>query len=330
MHLRGVEPIADGVRSYLVGNTGALTGENMELRHLRYFIAVAEELHFGRAAEQLGISQPPLSQQIQALEEEIGARLLERTNRRVALTAAGQLFLTEARLVLQQVDRAVLLARRAHQGEIGELKIGFTASAPFTSTLPRSILAFRQAYPDVHLELQELSSGQAVEALLEERVEVGLIRPIALPDSLEAVELFSEPLVAVLRADHPLAESNPDGLEIAALADEPFVFFPRSYGTGLYNQLIALSRQAGFSPRIAQEAGEAMTIIGLVAAGLGVSMLPASFRRTRVDGVVYRTLLDPGATSSVWLVRRRDEHSPLAQSFIDLLTREVAALRAVG
>ncbi|WP_207882155.1 LysR substrate-binding domain-containing protein [Pseudomonas sp. 30_B] len=302
----------------------------MELRHLRYFIAVAEELHFGRAAEQLGISQPPLSQQIQALEEEIGARLLERTNRRVALTAAGQLFLTEARLVLQQVDRAVLLARRAHQGEIGELKIGFTASAPFTSTLPRSILAFRQAYPDVHLELQELSSGQAVEALLEERVEVGLIRPIALPDSLEAVELFSEPLVAVLRADHPLAESNPDGLEIAALADEPFVFFPRSYGTGLYNQLIALSRQAGFSPRIAQEAGEAMTIIGLVAAGLGVSMLPASFRRTRVDGVVYRTLLDPGATSSVWLVRRRDEHSPLAQSFIDLLTREVAALRAVG
>ncbi|MCJ1883561.1 LysR family transcriptional regulator [Pseudomonas sp. LA21] len=302
----------------------------MELRHLRYFIAVAEELHFGRAAEQLGISQPPLSQQIQALEEEIGARLLERTNRRVALTAAGQLFLTEARLVLQQVDRAVLLARRAHQGEIGELKIGFTASAPFTSTLPRSILAFRQAYPDVHLELQELSSGQAVEALLEERVEVGLIRPIALPDSLEAVELFSEPLVAVLRADHPLAESNPDGLEIAALADEPFVFFPRSYGTGLYNQLIALSRQAGFSPRIAQEAGEAMTIIGLVAAGLGVSMLPASFRRTRVDGVVYRTLLDPGATSSVWLVRRRDEHSPLAQSFIDLLTREVATLRAVG
>lgn len=300
----------------------------MELRHLRYFIAVAEELHFGRAAEQLGISQPPLSQQIQALEEEIGARLLERTNRRVALTEAGKLFLDEARQVLQQVDRAVLLARRAHQGEIGELKVGFTASAPFTSSIPRAILAFRQAYPDVHLDLQELSSGQAVQALLEERVQVGLIRPIPLPETLEAVELFSEPLVAVLRADHPLAQASQEGLEFAALAEEPFVFFPRSYGTGLYSQLMALSRQAGFSPRIAQEAGEAMTIIGLVAAGLGVSMLPASFRRTRVDGVVYRTLIDPGATSSVWLVRRRNESSRLAQSFFDLVAAEVAVLHS--
>lgn len=299
----------------------------MELRHLRYFIAVAEELHFGRAAEQLGISQPPLSQQIQALEEEIGARLLERTNRRVALTEAGRLFLDEARQILQQVDRAVLLARRAHQGELGELRVGFTASAPFTSSIPRSILAFRQAYPAVHLDLQEMSSRQVIEALLEERVQVGVIRPFPLPEALESVELFSEPLVAVLRADHPLAQGCQEGLELAALAEEPFVFFPRSYGTGLYDQLIALSQQAGFSPRIAQEAGEAMTIIGLVAAGLGVSMLPASFRRTRVDGVVYRTLLDAGATSSVWLVRRRSEQSRLAQSFFDLVTQEVATLR---
>ncbi|MNO79953.1 HTH-type transcriptional regulator BenM [compost metagenome] len=295
----------------------------MELRHLRYFIAVAEELHFGRAAGQLGISQPPLSQQIQALEEEIGARLLDRTNRRVALTAAGRLFLDEARAILQQVDKAVLLARRAHQGEIGELKIGFTASAPFTSSIPRSILAFRQACPEVHLDLQEMSSAQVVLALQDERVQVGVIRPIALPDSLEAVELFSEPLVAVLRADHPLVPQSADGLSIAALAGEPFVFFPRSYGTGLYDNLMELARQAGFTPAIAQEAGEAMTIIGLVAAGMGVSMLPASFRRTRVDGVVYRTLSDPGATTSVWLVRRRDERSPLVQSFVDLVTREV-------
>ncbi|WP_435606476.1 LysR substrate-binding domain-containing protein [Pseudomonas knackmussii] len=297
----------------------------MELRHLRYFIAVAEELHFGRAAEALGISQPPLSQQIQALEEEIGARLLERTNRRVALTEAGRLFLDEARQVLAQVDRAVLLARRAHQGELGELRIGFTASAPFTSTIPRSIHAFRQAYPEVHLDLQEMSSRQVVEALLEERLHVGVIRSFALPESLEAVELFSEPLVAILRADHPLAAESVEGLKMEALADEPFVFFPRSYGTGLYDQLQALARQAGFTPRIAQEAGEAMTIIGLVAAGLGVSMLPASFRRTRVDGVVYRTLLDPCACSSVWLVRRRNESAPAALSFIDLVTRSVIA-----
>ncbi|EMC3958244.1 TPA: LysR family transcriptional regulator [Pseudomonas aeruginosa] len=299
----------------------------MELRHLRYFIAVAEELHFGRAAERLGISQPPLSQQIQALEEEIGARLFERTNRRVDLTDAGRLFLDESRQVLAQVDKAVLLARRAHLGELGELKIGFTSSAPFTSTIPSSIHAFRKAYPDVHLDLQEMSSRQVLKALLEESLQVGVIRPLALPDAVHWVELFREPLVAVLRADHPLAAGSEDGLAIAALAEEPFVFFPRSYGTGLYDQVIALTRQAGFSPRIAQEASEAMTIIGLVSAGLGVSILPASFRRTRVDGVVYRTLSDPEATTAVWLVRRQNEGSPLALSFIDLVTREAASLR---
>ncbi|MGV5329913.1 LysR family transcriptional regulator [Pseudomonas aeruginosa] len=299
----------------------------MELRHLRYFIAVAEELHFGCAAERLGISQPPLSQQIQALEEEIGARLFERTNRRVELTDAGRLFLDESRQVLAQVDKAVLLARRAHLGELGELKIGFTSSAPFTSTIPSSIHAFRKAYPDVHLDLQEMSSRQVLKALLEESLQVGVIRPLALPDAVHWVELFREPLVAVLRADHPLAAGSEDGLAIAALAEEPFVFFPRSYGTGLYDQVIALTRQAGFSPRIAQEASEAMTIIGLVSAGLGVSILPASFRRTRVDGVVYRTLSDPEATTAVWLVRRQNEGSPLALSFIDLVTREAASLR---
>lgn len=299
----------------------------MELRHLRYFIAVAEELHFGRAAERLGISQPPLSQQIQALEEEIGARLFERTNRRVELTDAGRLFLDESRQVLAQVDKAVLLARRAHLGELGELKIGFTSSAPFTSTIPSSIHAFRKAYPDVHLDLQEMSSRQVLKALLEESLQVGVIRPLALPDAVHWVELFREPLVAVLRADHPLAAGSEDGLAIAALAEEPFVFFPRSYGTGLYDQVIALTRQAGFSPRIAQEASEAMTIIGLVSAGLGVSILPASFRCTRVDGVVYRTLSDPEATTAVWLVRRQNEGSPLALSFIDLVTREAASLR---
>ncbi|MGU1045754.1 LysR substrate-binding domain-containing protein [Pseudomonas aeruginosa] len=299
----------------------------MELRHLRYFIAVAEELHFGRAAERLGISQPPLSQQIQALEEEIGARLFERTNRRVELTDAGRLFLDESRQVLAQVDKAVLLARRAHLGELGELKIGFTSSAPFTSTIPSSIHAFRKAYPDVHLDLQEMSSRQVLKALLEESLQVGVIRPLALPDAVHWVELFREPLVAVLRADHPLAAGSEDGLAIAALAEEPFVFFPRSYGTGLYDQVIALTRQAGFSPRIAQEASEAMTIIGLVSAGLGVSILPASFRRTRVDGVIYRTLSDPEATTAVWLVRRQNEGSPLALSFIDLVTREAASLR---
>ena len=168
----------------------------MELRHLRYFIAVAEELHFGRAARVLGISQPPLSQQIQALEQELGARLFERTNRRVALSEAGRLFLDEARLVLAQVDRASDVARRAQLGELGELKIGFTTSAPFTSSIPQAIFAFRQSYPAVHLALQEMNSMAVAAGLEDESIQVGIMRPLALPDSLVVVELLREPLVA--------------------------------------------------------------------------------------------------------------------------------------
>ena len=299
----------------------------MELRHLRYFVAVAEELHFGRAADLLGISQPPLSQQIQALEQELGVRLFERSNRHVALTDAGRLFLEETRQTLAQVSKSVDVVRRAEQGEIGELQIGFTASAPFVSIIPRAVFAFRQAFPAVHLDLQEMTSSQVCQALMEKKLQIGMIRPLELPGELDAVELLREPLVALLHAGHPLAGEQSGGLALADLADQPFVFFPRSYGTGLYAQLFSLARQAGFTPRITQEAHEALTIIGLVAAGLGVSVLPASFRRIRIDGVVFRTLTDTDATTAVWLVKRRQERSPLAQAFIDLLTREVQALK---
>lgn len=293
----------------------------MELRHLRYFIAVAEELHFGRAAQLLGISQPPLSQQIQALEQELGARLFERTNRRVALSEAGRLFLDEARLVLAQVDKASDVARRAQRGELGELKIGFTTSAPFTSSIPKAILTFRQSYPAVHLSLEEMNSKEVAAGLEDESIQVGIMRPLALPDSLVVVELLREPLVAIINADHPLAQSSEQGLYLSELADEPFVFFPRTYGSGLYAQLVDLARAAGFTPLITQEAGEVMTIIGLVAAGLGVTVLPASYRRMRIDGVVYRTLLDPDATSAVWLVQRKDQQSPMARAFVELVTQ---------
>jgi DNA-binding transcriptional LysR family regulator len=296
----------------------------MELRHLRYFIAVAEELHFGRAAQVLGISQPPLSQQIQALEQELGARLFERTNRRVELSEAGRLFLQEARLVLAQVDKAADVARRAQLGELGELKIGFTSSAPFNSSIPQAIFAFRQAFPAVHLNLQEMSSTQVAESLVDESIQVGLMRPLPLPDSLSVVELMREPLVAVLNADHPLVEGSERGMHLAQLAQEPFVFFPRTYGSGLYAQLLSLARDAGFSPHFAQEAGEAMTIIGLVAAGLGVSVLPASYQRIRIDGVVYRTLLDLEAMTAVWLVQLQGVQTPMAKAFVELLTRKVA------
>ncbi|AKA27069.1 LysR family transcriptional regulator [Pseudomonas chlororaphis] len=294
----------------------------MELRHLRYFIAVAEELHFGRAAQALGISQPPLSQQIQVLEQEVGARLFERTNRRVELSEAGRLFLDEARQVLAQVDKAADVARRAQRGELGELKIGFTSSAPFNSSIPQAIFAFRQRFPEVRLKLREMSSTQVAEALLDESIQVGIMRPLPLPDSLSVVELLREPLVVVLGSKHPLVAGSEAGLQLATLAHEPFVFFPRSYGSGLYAQLLTLARDVGFTPHFAQEAGEAMTIIGLVAAGLGVSVLPASYQRMRIDGVVYRPLLDPEAVSAVWLAQRTDQRSPMARAFVELLTRK--------
>ena len=227
----------------------------MELRHLRYFVAVAEELHFGRAAQQLGISQPPLSQQILALEQELGARLFERTNRRVELSEAGRLFLEEARQVLAQVEKAADVARRAQLGELGEMKIGFTSSAPFTSKIPKAIHAFRQRFPAVHLNLMEMSSREVAQGVFDESIEVGLMRPMPLADGLVATELFREPLVAVINASHALANGAEQGVHLAALAHEPFVFFPRSYGSGLYAQLLDLARQAGFSPHFAQEAG---------------------------------------------------------------------------
>ena len=183
-----------------------------------------------------------------------------------------------------------------------------------------------RSFPAVHLALQEMSSKEVAEALVDESVQVGIMRPLPLPESLVAVELFREPLVAIIRADHPLAVGSEKGLQLSALAAEPFVFFPRSYGSGLYAQLINLARQAGFSPLITQEAGEAMTIIGLVAAGLGVTVLPASYQRMRIDGVVYRTLLDAEANTAVWLVQRRDQHSPMAKAFVELLTKQAVAL----
>ena len=150
------------------------------------------------------------------------------------------------------------------------------------------------------------------------------MRPLPLPDSLNVIELMREPLVAVLSAGHPLAQGSERGLHLEQLAEETFVFFPRSYGSGLYAQLLNLARDAGFSPHFAQEAGEAMTIIGLVAAGLGVSVLPASYQRIRIDGVVYRTLLDPQAVTAVWLVQRKGAQTPMAKGFVELLTRKAA------
>jgi DNA-binding transcriptional LysR family regulator len=297
---------------------------NIELRHLRYFVAVADTLHFGKAAERLGMSQPPLSQQIRQLEDTVGARLLTRTNRRVALTEPGRLFLQEAREILAKVEHATELAQRAQRGELGELRIGFTRTVPLTQDIPRAILTFRQQFPAVHLQLEEMMSLQQIDALLERKLHIGILRPGVLPKSLLSKRLFRDPLVAVLPAGHPaLKRIDTRGkLPIKALAPEPFVVFARTAGAGVYEHVLSLCRDAGFAPRIAQEAREASTIIGLVATGMGVSILPASCGHVSVEGVSYVPLTDPAAMSEVHVVYREDERSPLVPRFIKLILTE--------
>ncbi|MCS3605972.1 LysR family transcriptional regulator [Erwinia rhapontici] len=291
---------------------------NIELRHLRYFIAVAEELHFGRAALRLNISQPPLSQQIQILEHEIGARLFARTNRSVQLTAAGQQFLQDARLVLQQVDQAADKAARLHRGDEGEIRIGFTSSAPFITVVSDALFTFRQRFPAVHIQMQEINTRQQLAPLGDGRLDLGVMRNTLLPETLDHQLLLREPMYALVHRAHRLA-GRPQ-IALSDLAQEPFVFFDPQVGTALYGEILGLLGRYDIQPNIAQEVGEAMTIIGLVSTGLGVSILPASFRRVRLSDVVWIPLVEQDARSEVWLVwSKQREISAVVAAMMTLL-----------
>ena len=291
---------------------------NIELRHLRYFVAVAEELHFGRAAARLNISQPPLSQQIQILEQQIEARLFARTNRSVSLTAAGKQFLLDSRLILQQVDDAASRAARLHHGEMGELRIGFTSSAPFISAVSETLSRFRRHYPDVHLQTRESNTREQLAPLSEGMLDLGLMRKTCLPDTLDKQVILREPLLAMIPRDNPLAAKK--AVTLAELVAEPLVFFDPHVGTGLYDDILGLLRRHG-TPTITQEVGEAMTIIGLVAAGLGVSILPASFQRVQLSEMRWLPIEDSDAVSEMWLVwSKHHEQSQAASHFRELLS----------
>ncbi|KMK19721.1 LysR family transcriptional regulator [Pluralibacter gergoviae] len=282
---------------------------NIELRHLRYFIAVAEELHFGRAAARLSISQPPLSQQIQILEQQVGARLFARTNRSVSLTPAGEQFLIDSRQILARVEEAAARAARLHQGETGELRLGFTSSAPFIRAVSVTLSRFRRQYPDVHIHTLESSTREQIAPLSEGRLDLGLMRKTALPETLMHRVIRHEPLLATVHRDHPLAERS--SVTLGELVAEPLVFFDPHGGTGLYDDILGLLRPHG-TPVIAQEVGEAMTILGLVSAGLGISILPASFMRVQLNEVRWLPIADKEAVSEMWLVWSK--HHELSQA----------------
>lgn len=297
---------------------------NIELRHLRYFIAVAEELHFGRAAARLNISQPPLSQQIQYLEEQIGARLLARTNRSVSLTAAGTQFLSDARQIVHQVNLAAKRAERLHLGVTGELRIGMTASVPFIKPLSDTLSLYRQRYPDVHVQTVESHTRQLIVPLSEGSLDLGLMRNTPLPETLAWRVALREPLLAMVPHDHPLAARAQ--ISLRELANEPFVFFDPLAGTGLYDDILGLLQRYGVNPYVTQEVGEAMTILGLVAAGLGVSVLPASYSRLHLAEICWIPLIEEDAISEMWLVwAKHRELSANARQFIELLSAETPA-----
>ena len=290
----------------------------MELRHLRYFIAVAEELNFTRAAKRLHLGQPPLSQAIQALEADVGAQLFERTRRWVRMTEAGRLFLADARNILTLSEQAADTARRAQRGELGELRIGFTFSTPLTPLFATVINRYRQQFPAVSLRLHEMATLPQLAALDARTLDLGFVRPpdALLPAAVRLSALRQDRLMAVLPAASSLARRK--SIDIAELKDLPFVMYPAGAGTGIYPQIFRLCREAGFVPRIGQVAGEASTIIGLVAAGCGVSVLPASFDRIRMDGAIYRPITGKSAVTSLLLAQRSDERTPLVEAFVAL------------
>ncbi len=276
-----------------------------ELRHLRYFVAVAEELHFGRAAERLHMSQPPLSMQIQALERSLGVQLLVRTQRQVSLTRAGEAFLRESRQILARLEAAARLARRVSRGEVGELAVGFVSSADY-NVLPPLLREFRQRAPDVRLTLHESTTDRQLEALVQGRLDVGFVLPPVEDPRIAYRAVHREPLLVALPSRHGLARRR-GPVPMDRLADQPFILFPRELAPGLYDDIVSFCRSAGFSPRVEQEAVQMQTILSLVSAEMGVALIPASLVHLGRTGVTCKPLREAAPQTEIGIAWRRDD-----------------------
>jgi DNA-binding transcriptional LysR family regulator len=276
----------------------------VELRHLRYFAAVAEELHFRRAAERMRIAQPGLSQQIKRLEDELKVTLLVRTRRRVQLTDAGRSFLAEARRILADAERAVRVARLTASGEAGELTIGCTEAGQI-SVLPRVLPAFRARFPGVRFTVETLDTMAQLQALRGGRIAVGFLRlPFEEDRHLVVEPVLREPLIVVLPENHALAARR--RIPFKTLATEPWITFPRRLSPGFYDSLVAHCRQAGVTLNVAREAEHFQAQQSLVALGFGLALQPASVQIIRRQGVVYRPLGPPVPHATLGMTYRRD------------------------
>lgn len=286
--------------------------QDLELRHLRYFVAVAEELHFGRAAERLHLSQPPLSQQIRKLEEILGYALFVRTSRSVKLTNAGEAYLERARRTLLHVRRDIDETRSIGHGEVGSLNVGFASSAMLT-TLPEILRVYCNTYPRVHLHLYESFTSRVAEGLENGTLDVGILRDGDAVKMLNVTTLFSEPYVAVLPATHACAGQK--NISPGMLRNEPFVYYPRSAGGRAFEKPLTLFEEHGFRPQIVQEASHWLTILALVGAGLGVSVGPACVRRISSPGVVCIPLRGAKVVSDIELARVAGDSRPIVEHF---------------
>jgi len=302
---------------------------DMEFRHLRHFIAVAEEGHITRAAERLGIQQPHLSHRIKEIEQGLGVQLFRRKARGVELTQAGGVLLDYARAMLAQQDRTIEATRRAARGEQGHLCVGVTPTGPFHPLVPQSIRTFRAAFPLVSLALEECLRTELLERLGKEQVDVAFLRaPIAETREFVVRPLLVEPMVIALPSGHALARAVRGAFALRDLADEAFIVYAREQGPAIYEATLEACFKAGFNPRLGQEAPRVTSALSLVAAGLGVSVVPSSMQTMTMHGVVYRPIKGTFRPKAILnLAARRGDTSAVVQNFLRLVVRSAKSLR---
>ena len=295
----------------------------MEFRHLRYIIAVAEEGHITRAAARLGMAQPPLSRHIKAIEQEINIQLFRRVPRGVELTDAGRAFIDGARATFANLDRALEFARRTARGEEGRISVAFASSTAIHPLVPRVIREFREAFPQVAVTLDEGIPPRLIEDIANDRLDIAFLRPNSAElERLVYHPLLKEPLVAALPEGHALARDQARAVPLNRLSNEAFVVNSRDAGVAIRDVIFAACHAAGFSPRIGQEAPRMMSTLALVAAGIGISIVPASLQQMNISGVVYRRLTgSPLLKVTLNLASRRGDASAVVRQFVSLVRR---------
>lgn len=286
----------------------------MDLRQIRYFLALATELNYTRAASQLNISQPPLTRHIQQLEHSIGVMLFERSTRGVALTQAGKIFLEEARKIVALADQAVNKTKLAHQGQIGRLDIGIFGSSTI-SVIPTLLIELRKTHPDIVISLQNTTKTQQIEGVREKHLDIGFNRIYPSVPDLAVETVMLENLYVALHKDHPFA--NNQTIEVKDLVDQPFILFPNNVRPSFADNVITLCTNAGFTPNVVHDVEDIFTAVALISAGLGIAIVPESAISLRLSNVSYHLLDSEDATVDLSCVYRADNHSPALLAFLD-------------